>query len=259
MAKTEEKPKKKPARPKKGLHGWKAALTVFGCGTLAAFGVFGILIGMASMFLGFSSEQESMTSPEEDPISGIGQTAIPRDSTGTGDIDLCGKTIHQVDEVHAIRQDSGGEYSDPGEGEIPRSVIDECQWKIFPALDGASSVRMDFSYEAFITDEAGEEASGLAAEDFEERSSGFDSLDIEELSSGDAGLRSESHYVYGISEQGETTYALVVRSGGTVYEMIFTAGQENSGSEAISVKLFENERDWIVSYIEARLGTVGPR
>ena len=34
MAKTEEKPKKKPARPKKGLHGWKAALTVFGCGTL---------------------------------------------------------------------------------------------------------------------------------------------------------------------------------------------------------------------------------
>src|SRR5699024_3230464 len=100
VAKTEEKPKKKkPARPKKGLHGWKAALTVFGCGTLAAFGVFGILVGVASMFFGFSSGQESMTSPEEDPIAGIGQTAIPRDSTGTGDIDLCGKTIHQVDEV----------------------------------------------------------------------------------------------------------------------------------------------------------------
>ena len=50
MTETDEKPEeKKPA--KKGLHGWKAALAVFGCGSLAAFGIFGVLMFIATTFM----------------------------------------------------------------------------------------------------------------------------------------------------------------------------------------------------------------
>ncbi|MEV2276379.1 hypothetical protein AB0I72_12390 [Nocardiopsis sp. NPDC049922] len=246
---------KEPVR-KKGLHGWRAAAAVFGCGTVAAFGVFGAVIGIAGVFLDFTSAEEEPSADPQVPM--VQQTIRPRESTGTGAIDLCGRTIPNVNEVQAIRNDSGDAYVDPGEGEIPRSVTDECQWRVTPSEKPSVTLVMDFSYESFVADENGEPAGYLADDDFEARVAEIDDLSIDVASSGDAGVTDESYYAHGIAENGTTVYAIVLRTGDTVYEMRFASTVGDASNEPLSPSVFEYERDWMLSYIEVRLGIVGP-
>lgn len=246
----------KVAADKRGLHGWRAAAAVFGCGSLAAFGFFGALLGFVSLFLDVSSN--GIDSPPQDPGPILGQSAIPRDSIETGAIDLCGGTIPGVDEVQATRIDSGGSYNDPGEGEAPRTVTDECSWNVF-AAGGPTNLTMDFSYEAFISDENGDDAGGLADSRFAEIKSEIESPQMDSMSSGDAVYADEAYYVHGLTDVGSTSYAMVLRSGDTVYEMNFESDRDFPSGELISASIFENEIENLVSYIEVRLGVVGPQ
>jgi hypothetical protein len=243
---------------KQGLHGWKAAAAVFGCGTLAAFGVFGVLVGVASLF--FNTVSSGITTETDPSAQGVvpEQTIKPRDSMPTGSLDLCGGTIPQVNEVSATRTDAGGNYSDPGEGKTPRTVVDECTWNVIPAGDRSSVWTLDFSYESFVADEEGNEASTQADARFEESVSFLGGLALGSRSEGSADIADRSHYVHGLTEEGATVYAMVVRSGDTVYEMNFETDRGFSSGELTPVSLFEHERDALVEYIEVRLGILGP-
>lgn len=246
----------KVAARKKGLHGWRAAVAVFGCGSLAAFAVFGVLVAFASMFLNVSSN--GLSDPPQNAGPVLGQSAIPRDAIETGAIDLCGGTIPGVDEVQATRIDEGGAYSDPGEGEAPRTVTDQCSWNVF-ASGGPTNLTLDFSYEAFILDENGDDAAETAESRFTEIKEEVESSQLESVSSGEAGYADESYYVHGLTDVGSTSYIMVLRSGGTVYEMRFESDRDFPSGDLISSSVFENEIDYLVSYIDVRLGVVGPQ
>ncbi|WP_150245311.1 hypothetical protein [Nocardiopsis quinghaiensis] len=248
---------KAPPR-KQGLRGWKAAAAVFGCGTLAAFGVFGVILGVLSLF--FNTVSSGLASESGSPSLEVvpEQTIKPRGSMPTGSLDLCGKTIPQVQEFSANRIDSKGNYSDPGEGEAPRSVIDECTWDVIPSGARSSVWNLKFSYEAFVADKEGNEASDQASSQFDESVSRFNGLDLESKSEGSADVADVSHYVHGLTEEGTTVYAIVVRSGDTVYEMDFETDRGFPSGELVPADLFEHERDALVDYIEVRLGIIGP-
>lgn len=243
---------------KQGLHGWKAAAAVFGCGTLAAFGIFGVLVGLTSLF--FNTVSSGITPETDSSAEGVvpEQTIKPRDSMPTDSLDLCGGTIPQVNEVSATRTDPGGSYSDPGEGETPRTVTDECTWNVIPAGDMSSVWTLDFSYESFVADEEGNEASAQAGTRFDEGVSLIDEIALASRSEGSAGVADASHYVHGLTEEGTTVYAMVVRSGDTVYRMNFETDRDFPSAELAPVSLFEHERDALVEYIEVRLGILGP-
>ncbi|WP_143847039.1 hypothetical protein [Nocardiopsis sp. JB363] len=256
--KTEEEPRsKEPA--KKGLHGWKAATAVFGCGTLAAFGVFGVIVGVLSMFLNVASSGLSSAEGEEQngQIVVPEQTIKPRDSLDTGALDLCGGTIPQA-EVSATRADPGDAYEDPGEGEVPRVVVDHCIWNVIPAGGVGSPWELDFSYAAFVTGDETAESSEEAVQDYEERVSQADSLGLEAGSSGEAGVADDSQFFHGLTGVGTTAYVVILRSGDTVYEMNFESNTDFPSGDLIPAEEFEYERDSLLEYIEIRLGVVGP-
>ncbi|MFJ9557024.1 hypothetical protein ACIRPH_24715 [Nocardiopsis sp. NPDC101807] len=243
---------------KQGLHGWRAAAAVFGCGSLAAFGVFGALVGAASLF--FNTVSSGIAAEGDSSAQAVvpEQTIKPRDSMPTDSLDLCGGTIPQVNEVSSTRTDPGGNYSDPGEGETPRTVMDECAWNVIPAGDRSSVWTLDFSYASFVVDEEGNEASGQAGAYFDESASLIGDLALSSHSEGSADFADASHYVHGLTEEGTTVYVIVVRSGDTVYEMEFETDRDFSNGELVPVSLFEHERDALVEYIEVRLGILGP-
>ena len=256
--KTEEEPKRKEPK-KKGLHGWKAATAVFGCGTLAAFGVFGVIVGVLSMFINAASSGFSSAGGEEQN----GQLIVPeqtiksRDSLDSGALDLCGGTIPQA-EVSATRVDNGDAYEDPGEGEVPRVVVDQCTWNVIPAGGAGSPWQLDFSYAAFVASAGNTEASEEASQDYEDRVSLADSLGLEAGSSGEAGVADESRFFHGLTEAGTTVYVVVMRSGDTVYEMDFESNSDFPDGDLIPAGEFEYERDSLLEYIEVRLGVIGP-
>src|SRR5699024_7871082 len=171
VAKTEEKPKKKPARPKKGLHGWKAALTVFGCGTLAAFGVFGVLIGAINLFFsGISSESEKPDVPQ------VPQNASPIAELAPGELDLCGRHVMGAYMLPDLDYESGN-YSDPAlDGEYEdRVVSDICSWEVQPQSGFLEPVHFTYSYESFISRPGGEGTEDAASSRYDELVQGFDS------------------------------------------------------------------------------------
>lgn len=258
MVETEETDSKRGKPVKKGLHGWRAALAVFGCGTLAAFGVFGVIVGVLSLFLG------GLSSGITNDVAGDGgqsvvpdQTVKPKDSIPDGAIDLCGRTIPGAEGAQT-RSDAGGSYDDPGEGAVPRVVSDSCEWIVIPASSPNARWTLDFDYSAFVVAEDGDSAADEAAADFESRIARIDDIAIDQETSGDARVADESHFSHGTTDVGSTMYVLVARSGGTVYEMKFETSREFSGESQVSIGEFETERDFLVEYIEVRLGIMGP-
>ena len=234
MAKTEEKPKKKPARPKKGLHGWKAALTVFGCGTLAAFGVFGIIFSLLGSFLSvlsFDSGEESAPT--------TGQTIEPRETFLDDKFDLCGRTIPSIPEL-SLNFDSRGEGpvdtsiagGEPTDDDLVRS--DECWGEMFPDAQFFQPWEFRFTYKAVIFSPEGSrnDISRGDVEEWREEVEG-QGLDISE--SGDLSIFDEAYYYYGSSGGQGTFYKVIARkkSGALIIEM--------DSSDEMSLGAFEFE------------------
>src|SRR5699024_9073128 len=147
VAKTEENSKKKPARPKKGLHGWKAALAVFGCGTLAAFGVFGVIIGLLGTLLKATS---SGIEAKEDVSQSVPEmVGDPQESIDPGDLDMCNRNLETASNVQLTRVDKGDNYEDTYESD-DRIVSDSCSWELTSEFDGTNNWDFTYTYDAYI-------------------------------------------------------------------------------------------------------------
>ena len=252
MAKTEEKPKKKPARPKKGLHGWKAALTVFGCGTLAAFGVFGIILGLANFFVSTLS-----SGVPETPEGVAEQTGEPVEDLAPGELDLCAQDV-QYAYGSGDSNYSSDNYVDTaidGDGE-DRVVEDECSWDITPEGEGVSEPwDFTYSYQAVVSTSGEKEAGEVASDNFGELVEDFSSHVNSILDSGESDLSERSFFYYGKDVDGSYFYRLIGQTRSTVYVMHFISPEANG---EIGQTRFLHEARHVSSYVEPGLQVLVP-
>lgn len=233
MSDTTAEEKSKPREPaKKGLHGWKAALAVFGCGTLAAFGVFGVIVGVLSMFInaassGISSTEEpSVNSPAE-------QIGAARSDLGEGELDVCTDNLTPLSSINVSRQDNGENYLDTNDPEkihlsdVQRLVKDKCHWEIIPQ-GNSSPWDFYFSYEAVIDAGGGVSREEIASSIFGEMSEGIGSNLNQVESEVESPFGDDSRSIYGSGEQGESVYVALVKVRSAVYQIRFEERPEQA-------------------------------
>lgn len=255
--KTEEEPKRKePA--KKGLHGWKAATAVFGCGTLAAFGVFGVIVGVFSMLI--STASSGFSSPEEEAIIGA-QPAQPREELEPGGMNLCDDYLAHVSDI-TIEEAIGSTHSDDAmessyDSEVGRVVSGECQFMVDPHYGTTSRWSFEFRFDAVIYDPE-MNRDQIASKEFEAKVSGagseFKSLDNQKFHN----WSEEAQSFYGTDDSGTSQYLVVAQTRSATYELLFKG--DPAGAEAGEVPEFDFERqaEDLVKRLEGRLSRVIP-
>lgn len=242
---------KAPPR-KQGLHGWKAAAAVFGCGTLAAFGVFGVLVGLLGIFFNATSTGLASESEASGGVPGdkIGEA---RSSLEEGEMNVCEDNLEYLSSVNITRQDSGEKYLDTASGvdsEIEgadRVVQDECLWTIVPSSN-SNAWDFRFSYEAIIDAEEGKTAEEVASDRYEETKGGLSGDLAEVKSSGKGGFGNKSYYVYGPGSQGQSIYIALIQTKSAVYQIRFD-GQMEGSVAPVSENSFKNEARKIASFL----------
>lgn len=242
------------APPKKqGLHGWKAALAVFGCGTLAAFGVFGVLVGIAGAFLNLTSSgigTEGDASSGGNPAEQIGEA---RSSLGEGEMDVCSDNLDHLTTISTVRQDGGENYSDTASGGRPeiegadRVVEDTCLWTLNPA-SGSPPWDFSFSYEAVIDAADGGSPVEVASARFEELKAELPSELSQVSSEGDAGFGDSSYAVYGTGESGQSAFAALIQTKSAVY-VIRLEDRADTSAGQISENEFKSEARKIANFL----------
>ncbi|OOC52532.1 MULTISPECIES: hypothetical protein [Nocardiopsis] len=237
---------------KQGLHGWKAAAAVFGCGTLAAFGVFGVLVGGASLFLDFTSSGiAAETGGSGDlPAEHIGE---PRSSLEEGEMNVCEDNLDYLSSINTTRQDGGEDYVDTASGAEPeiedaeRVVRDDCLWTIIPSSNSAPW-HFRFSYEAVIDAERGGSAEEVAAIRYEEVRSELSSELANVESEGKTDLGEKSYSVYGTGDQGQSVYIALIQTRSAVYQIRFD-DQVDTSVGTVSENEFRNEARKIADFL----------
>ncbi|MYR33735.1 hypothetical protein GTW20_16065 [Nocardiopsis alba] len=235
----EETKREKPV--KRGLHGWKAALAVFGCGTLAAFGVFGVIVGLLSMLVNAASSGISGSTQSQQTIPD--QVGKPRDSLEPGALNICEDYFNfisdvQIDSFISSDHSDDAEASGYSEGD-EREVSDECKFTIIPQFGSTSLWYLDFNFTAFVYDPGGEEYES-AEELFLSEYSSAGGL-FSEVEEGDGGdWAEEVRSFYGAGEDGTSQYFVIARSGSVVYSFMFSG--DASGAEGGRVSEFDFSR-----------------
>ncbi|MFL1378839.1 hypothetical protein [Nocardiopsis protaetiae] len=238
---------------KQGLHGWKAALTVFGCGTLAAFGVFGVLIGIVGTFFNLTSsgiDTEGGGSSGGNPAEQIGEA---RSSLGEGEMDVCGDNLDHLSSISTTRQDGGENYSDTASGGQPeiqgadRVVEDTCLWTLNPA-SGSPPWDFSFSYEAVIDAADGGDPVDVASERFEEIKADLPSELAQVSSEGEAGFGDASYAVHGTGETGNSAFIALIQTKSAVYVIRFDDKADSSVGQ-ISENEFKSEARKIATFL----------
>jgi len=231
VAKTEEKPKKKkPARPKKGLHGWKAALAVFGCGTLAAFGIFGLVVSLLGSLLSTFSDGVEV----DDSEVNVAHTVKPREDFQEEVFDFCDiiLTISSVEvsltsEVGRI-EDSSIDGGEPTDDDLVRS--DQCSGILRPSgsPQGAAPWDFQFSYRAIIYSPE-DNREEISQEDFQDWVSDAEEGGVELESSGASNMVDESHYIYGTPGSGSgSEYSVIGRKRSAVFRITMSSADDIS-------------------------------
>jgi hypothetical protein len=241
----------KVAARKKGLHGWRAAAAVFGCGTLAAFGVFGVFVLVLSTFFSVtSSGLEASTEPGGGPVERIGEA---RSSLDTGELNVCDDNLDPLTTITTTRVDGGEDYVDTANGGDPgiegasRVVRDDCLWTITPS-GGSTPWDFQFQYEAVIDVEDGGTAEVLASVVFEERRSNLSNGLAEVENEGNSSLGQKSYSAYGTGEQGQSAYLLLVQAKSAVYVIRFEDQIEGSVG-AVPENTFRTEARKITNFL----------
>jgi hypothetical protein len=237
---------------KQGLHGWKAAAAVFGCGTLAAFGVFGVLVGVASLFFNFTSDGIG-TEPGTSAGNPAEQIGEPRSSLAEEEMNVCQDNLDHLTSINTTRQDGGEDYVDTAAGGNPeiegaeRIVRDECVWTIIPSSNSAPW-DFRFSYEAVIDAQEGKSVEEIASSRYEDMRSELPDALAEVDSEGAADFGDKSYSVYGTGEQGQSVYIALVQTRSAVYQIRFDE-QTEASSGSISENEFANEARKIASFL----------
>ncbi|CAL9442688.1 hypothetical protein SUDANB121_02294 [Nocardiopsis dassonvillei] len=232
---------KAPPR-KQGLHGWKAALAVFGCGTLAAFGVFGLVLAVFGTFLSTLSSGFGGSSEGAGSVPAVGaQPSEPREDFRAEDFDVC----EIVDSITAIQltfaEESEGPVDEslaggsPAGNDLVRSG--SCSGSVTPAGSGYPSGPwdVDFSYRAVIYSPE-DNRDQLAGEYLQEVASEISISGIAVTESGPYDLLDEAQYFYGVPGSGAGSYyAVVARKRSAVILVEF------SSADQVTAAAFSNE------------------
>ncbi|MFD6949306.1 hypothetical protein A6A08_12860 [Nocardiopsis sp. TSRI0078] len=218
------------APPKKqGLHGWKAAAAVFGCGTLAAFGVFGVVVAILGTFV--STLSSGFVSEDQGPANSVAaQPTAPRDEFLEDKFDLC----EIIDSISAIQlsltsgseepEDESIDGGPPSEDDLVRSG--ECGGIVRPDATYTVPWEFEFSYRAVIYS-PDDDRNDLAQADMQAWVEEIESSGITIEESGSYPMVDEAHYFYGIPEGGVGNFYTVVarkRSGVFMVNMISEDG-----------------------------------
>lgn len=225
MSDTTAEEKSKPREPaKKGLHGWKAALAVFGCGTLAAFGVFGVIVGVLSMFINAASSGIQDSGTQNNPLQTPGE---PQASIEPGDLDLCSRNLPSSTQLSLVRVGSEENYEDVDDGE-GRRVTDRCEWEVRADYSTTESWSLIYTYEAVISS-PGEGRLAAATAEYDEAIAGLGEEFEWIESQGEAEFADRSYYVYGETSSGMSGYTLLAQTRSAVYEIKLEGKSDSPG------------------------------
>ncbi|MFL1429316.1 MULTISPECIES: hypothetical protein [unclassified Nocardiopsis] len=246
---------------KQGLHGWKAALTVFGCGTLAAFGVFGVLALIAGSFLRATS---AGVTDEGSQIAGVEQTGTPRDELPPGDLNVCENYLPRISDV-TIKEtfssvDADDAQVDGFQAGSRREVTGECSFAIQPSygVNTASALwEMDFSYQAIVFD-ANADRDGQAEQIFADEISEAEQEYAGPVEVDDHAWAEESRSFYGVGEAGENRYSVVSRTRSAVYTFAFAGDVSDVNSGVIPKNDFKRQAEGVVQRLDTRFSLLIP-
>ncbi|WP_152447984.1 hypothetical protein [Nocardiopsis alkaliphila] len=229
MSDTTAEEKSKPREPaKKGLHGWKAALAVFGCGTLAAFGVFGVVLALLGTLV--SSISQGVAPEKENSVPPVVDSVEPREEFLEDKFDLCAI----IDSISAAGLnlepgypeplDKGFEGGSPSQGDLVRSG--ECSGKVLLGSAQYDPLDFYFSYRSIVFHPM-DGKDDVSREDLELWKSEFEQTEINISQSGPSGFMDEAYYFYGIPGGGSGSfYHLVSRKRSSVISMHLSSPQE---------------------------------
>jgi hypothetical protein len=236
---------KAPPR-KQGLHGWKAAGAVFGCGTLAAFVVFGSLVGLIGLFFNFTATgADSQPGAAETSAEFIGE---PQATIEPGDLDLCSRNLSSSSKLSLTRTDAGDNYTDTVDAE-ERHISDQCEWELIPDYDSAQNWTMNYKYDAVISSPGGERAD-IASAEFDGWLNELESEFVEIHSQGQGDLADRSYFVYGEISPGVTGYILLAQTRSAVYEIRLEASSDSASGELVPENAMYHEASKAVSVSE---------
>lgn len=234
MADTKEAESKRREPAKKGLHGWRAALAVFGCGTLAAFGVFGIIVILLSTFISTVSEGVSPGgggSPP--PVAGTGE---PREEFLGDTFDPC-RIIDSITTA-GFSMEENSEPMDSAIGGGPSTDDDlvrtgECTGSISLGSGAFNPLDAHFSYRSIIFHpEDGKD--DISRSDMESWKSGFEASGRAVDHSGELDMLDEGYYYYAdLGDGSGSSYYAVARLRSSVVSFDLTS------PDNISATVFE--------------------
>jgi hypothetical protein len=226
----------KVSTPKRGLHGWKAAAAVFGCGTLAAFGVFGIVVGLLGTFLSTLSGGVDADSPP----SNLAQTSTqPREEFREDIFDFC-DIITDISAVNIALtsevgrpEDTSIEGGEPTDDNLVRS--DQCSGIMRPAATSAEPWDFSFAYRAVIYSPE-DDREDISQADLEGWREEVESSGMSISESGEISMADEAYFFYGEPPSGNgTAYTVIARKRSAVFRV-----DMNSPND-ISPTVFEGE------------------
>ncbi|MBE3000124.1 hypothetical protein IDM40_15625 [Nocardiopsis sp. HNM0947] len=215
---------------KQGLHGWKAALAMFGCGTLAAFAVFGVIAWVLNtVFSSFSSGVDSNEGAQYAPQP----PDTPREEFESDLFDMCGIVENEGQgrvewsENPGSIDDSSLDGGEPGDNDLVRS--DECSGGMTPSgVDSTASWDFTFEYEAVIYAPQ-DDREELASQSYDEWMNTAEPELGEVQDTGESPLGDEATYFYGTPESGSgTMYVVVVQQRSAVYQMTMSSTDDVS-------------------------------
>lgn len=236
---------KAPPR-KQGLHGWKAAGAVFGCGTLAAFGVFGSLVGLAGLFFDFTATgADGQPGTAETSADLIGE---PQATIEPGDLDLCSRNLSSSSKLSLTRVDADDNYTDTVDAE-ERHISDRCEWELIPDYESAQNWMMDYRYDAVVSSPDGERTD-VASVEFDEWFNEIESEFVEVQSEGEGDLADRSYFAYGEISPDVTGYILLAQTRSAVYEIRIEAPSDSSSGELVPENAMYHEASKVLSVSE---------
>ncbi|WP_370011577.1 hypothetical protein UIS43_22260 [Nocardiopsis sp. LDBS0036] len=225
---------------KQGLHGWKAAAAVFGCGTLAAFGVFGVVVALLGSFLttltsGFGDTEQ----PPGAAGAGAAETTSPRDEFVADKFDLCRISLPSISGVSLnLNEDSEGpvdtaiEGGEPSEDSLVRS--DECSGVVHPTATTTTPWSFHFSYRAVIFSPDGGRDQ-LSQGDLEQWRDEAEASLPGFQESENLDFLDQAYYVYGATPNGGSEYIAIARKRSAVLQFSMVSEDGNTPAH------FENE------------------
>lgn len=259
MTETDEKPEeKKPV--KKGLHGWKAALAMFGCGSLAAFAVFGTVASILSFFLntlssGADSEDAGDVVPPQD--------ASPESELHPEAINMCESYFKHVSYLNITDVVStsfeNGQEEDPSLGPDDLWMVSgDCEFLVNPMYGNSASWEFSFDFDVVIQDpdmdrdERAQTSYEKKVEQFQSESGGSLVMEEHDWTSDDWPGAATSFYDPG--EGGGSNYTVVANTRSAVYVIEFQGDPSQIDGGEIPEFDFERQSRDLVDRVDGRFG-----